>query len=79
MSVPHPKLDGAVFFGPRPELERYLFTLSGHSYVCVLCRPDRTPFYVGKSVNRRVLAYRAEARQNHGKGESNQKPTRPDH
>jgi hypothetical protein len=64
-------LDGAVFFGPRPELERYLATLSGQSYVYVLCRPDRTPFYVGKGVSRRVLAHEAEARQNHPVGETN--------
>ena len=71
MSGPHPELDRALFVGPRPELERYLVTLSGHSYVYVLCRPDRTPFYVGKGVNRRVLAHEAEARQNHPIGETN--------
>ena len=71
MSGPHSELDGAGFFGPRPELERYLVTLSGHSYVYVLCRPNRTPFYVGKGVNRRVLAHEAEARQNHRVGEPN--------
>ena len=79
MSGPHPELDGAVFLGPRPELERYLVTLSGQSYVYVLCRPDRRPFYVGKGVNRSVLAHAAEARQNQGVGEPNQKSTRPDH
>ena len=71
MSGPHPELEGAVFVGPRPELERYLGTLSGDSYVYVLCRPDQTPFYVGKGVNRRVLAHEAEARQNHSIGETN--------
>lgn len=71
MSGLHPELDGAVFLGPRPELERYLVTLSGYSYVYVLCRPDQTPFYVGKGMNRRVLAHESEARQNHRIGEPN--------
>lgn len=71
MSGSHPELEGAVFFGARQELERYLGTLVGKTYVYVLCRPDRTPFYVGKGVSRRVLAHEAEARQNHPMGETN--------
>jgi hypothetical protein len=67
----HPALEGAAFFGDRAALERHLVALSGQSYVYVLCRPDRTPFYVGKGVNRRVLAHEAEARQNHPVGETN--------
>jgi hypothetical protein len=31
-------------------------------YVYVLCRPDGTPFYVGKGVDRRCLNHEAEAR-----------------
>jgi uncharacterized protein len=71
MSGPHPELAGVAFYGVRSDLERYLVTVSGLNYVYVLCRPDQTPFYVGKGVNRRVLDHEAEARQNHPVGERN--------
>lgn len=71
MITQHAELSDAIFFGPRGKLENFLSSLKDQAYVYVLCRSDRTPFYVGKGVNRRVLAHEAEARQNHPIGESN--------
>lgn len=65
------ELANAAFTGSRDKLEAFLSALGDQTYVYVLCRPDRTPFYVGKGVHRRALAHEAEARQNHPIGESN--------
>jgi hypothetical protein len=67
----HGGLSNAAFIGPREKLEAFLSAVTDQTYVYVLCRPDRTPFYVGKGVHRRVFAHEAEARQNHPIGESN--------
>jgi hypothetical protein len=34
---------------------------AGHFYVYVLLKPDGTPFYVGKGINRRIFGHEAEA------------------
>lgn len=60
-----------VFEGNRSAVEIFLRTIGGKFYVYVLSRPDGTPFYVGKGLNRRVLEHEAEARRNHLFGESN--------
>lgn len=71
MTSPHADLSRAIFSGWRGELDVFLSRLGDHIYVYVLCRPDQTPFYVGKGVNRRVFAHESEARQKHPIGESN--------
>jgi hypothetical protein len=60
-----------MFEGTRQEAEAFLGSIAGRFYVYVLARPDGTPFYVGKGLNRRVLEHEAEARRNHPVGESN--------
>ena len=71
MTGPRIELANAAFVGPREKLEGFLTVMSDLTYVYVLCRPDETPFYVGKGVNRRVFAHESEARQDHPLGESN--------
>jgi hypothetical protein len=59
------------FEGDRKSLEAFLKTLAGKFYIYELCRPDGSPFYVGKGLNRRALEHEAEARRHHPIGESN--------
>lgn len=60
-----------LFEGSGTELSSYLATIRGRYYVYLLCRPDRTPFYIGKGIARRALEHEAEARRAHPVGEVN--------
>lgn len=59
------------FYGDRHNVLSFLKQHAGKFYVYVLCRPDDTPFYVGKGTNRRVLDHEMEALQHHQIGETN--------
>lgn len=59
------------FYGDRHSVLSFLKQHGGKFYVYVLCRPDDTPFYVGKGTNRRVLDHEMEALRNHPIGEAN--------
>lgn len=61
----------ALFVGDRSGLEKFLQSRSDRFYVYLLCRPDKTPFYVGKGLGRRVFQHESEARQSHPLGETN--------
>lgn len=61
----------ALLDGDQITVEGFLKSHTGKFYVYVLCRPDGTPFYVGKGSSRRVFEHEAEARRNHPIGESN--------
>ena len=61
----------ALFSGDKPAAEAFIKGLSSRIYVYLLCRPNGTPFYVGKGSNRRVFMHEMEARQSHPIGESN--------
>lgn len=52
----------AVFEGTRTETAGFVSRqLAARWYTYVLCRPDGTPFYVGKGSGRRVLDHELEA------------------
>ncbi len=59
------------FYGDRHNVLSFLKQHAGKFYVYVLCRPDDTPFYVGKGTNRRVLDHEMEALRHHQIGETN--------
>jgi uncharacterized protein len=61
-----------LFEGKRSDLELFLKkSVNDKFYVYLLCRPDRTPFYVGKGIDRRVFHHEMEAHQAHPVGETN--------
>lgn len=60
-----------VFEGNRDAATRFLRDNVGRYYVYLLCRPDGTPFYVGKGLKLRALEHEAEARRHHPIGETN--------
>lgn len=60
-----------LFEGTRSDIERFLKDVGGRFYVYLLCRPDLTPFYVGKGIDRRVFHHEMEAHQVHPGGEAN--------
>ncbi len=45
----------------RTEAQVHLAAVTARFYVYVLCRPDGTPFYVGKGLGKRVFQHEAEA------------------
>lgn len=60
-----------LFDGNRPDLERFLKDAGDVFYVYLLCRPDGTPFYVGKGIKGRIFQHEMEAHHAHPVGESN--------
>ena len=60
----------SAFTGDRADTEHFLRTVNGY-YVYLLCRPNGTPFYVGKGMKRRAIEHELEAMRNHPVGESN--------
>ena len=59
-----------VFEGDRQGADDFLRFVDGY-YVYVLCRPDGTPFYVGKGTKRRAIEHELEAVRHHPIGETN--------
>lgn len=60
-----------LFEGGKTAADAFLRGIKGRFYVYVLCRPQGTPFYVGKGTKRRALEHESEVRRAHPLGESN--------
>lgn len=61
----------SLISGSKVDVELFLQSASGRHYVYLLCRPDGTPFYVGKGSDRRVFFHERAAESAHPIGESN--------